>query len=106
MARRSSQSNPPVRAAEQALQDLQRLVRRPPIPGERSVLTLTLPDDLASSEARVLLFQRDDVDAADTAIAALLDDLRFEHLAAPRRKCGGSWPSAASTGLPIKSRRS
>ena len=80
MGKAQAKSNPPVPAAERALQDLQRVVRRPPTPGERSVLTLRLPEELATSEAKALYFQRDDVDAADAAVAALLDDLRFEHL--------------------------
>ena len=41
---------------------------------------MKLPADLASSEGQTLGFLRDEVDAADKATAALLGDLRFEHL--------------------------
>ncbi len=70
----------PIPAAERALQELQRLVRRPPSTAERPALTMRLPADLASDEAQTLCFLRDEVDAADEATAALLGDLRFEHL--------------------------
>jgi hypothetical protein len=43
-------------------------------------LTMTLPADLASDEAKTVYFFRDEVEAADEATAALLGDLRFEHL--------------------------
>lgn len=67
-------------AAERALQELQRLVRRPPSTAERPALTMRLPADLASDEAQTLCFVRDEVEAADKAVAALLGDVRFEHL--------------------------
>ena len=70
----------PIPAAERALQELQRLVRRPPSTAEGPALTMRLPADLASDEAQTLGFLRDEVDAADEATAALLWDLRFEHL--------------------------
>jgi hypothetical protein len=41
---------------------------------------MTLPADLASDEAKTVYFFRDEVEAADEATAALLGDLRFEHL--------------------------
>jgi hypothetical protein len=41
---------------------------------------MRLPADLASDEAQTLCFLRDEVDAADEATAALLGDVRFEHL--------------------------
>jgi len=41
---------------------------------------MTLPADLASNEAKTVYFFRDEVEAADAATAALLGDLRFEHL--------------------------
>ncbi len=43
-------------------------------------MTMTLPADLASDEAKTVYFFRDEVEAADEATAALLGDLRFEHL--------------------------
>jgi hypothetical protein len=43
-------------------------------------LTKRLPADLASSQAQTLGFLRDEVDAADKVTAALLGDVRFEHL--------------------------
>jgi hypothetical protein len=70
----------PIPVAEQALQELQQLVRKPPPTGERPVSTVRLPADLASSEARALGFLRDEMDAADKVTAVLLGDLRFEHL--------------------------
>jgi hypothetical protein len=41
---------------------------------------MTLPADLASDEAKTIYFFRDEVEAAEEATAALLGDLRFEHL--------------------------
>jgi hypothetical protein len=41
---------------------------------------MTLPADLTSDEAKTVYFFRDEVEAADAATAALLGDLRFEHL--------------------------
>jgi hypothetical protein len=41
---------------------------------------MRLPADLASDEAQALCFLPDEVDAADKATAALLADVRFEHL--------------------------
>jgi hypothetical protein len=70
----------PVPAVERALQELQRLVRRPPSTTDRPALTMRLPADLVSGETQALCFLPDEVDAADTATAALLADLRFEHL--------------------------
>jgi hypothetical protein len=43
-------------------------------------MTMQLPADLTSGEAQTLGFLRDEVDAADKTIAALLADVRFEHL--------------------------
>jgi len=54
----------PIQQPEQALQELQelqRLVRRPPSSEERPALTMTLPADLASDEAKDRLFFRDEV---------------------------------------------
>jgi len=41
---------------------------------------MRLPADLASDGTRTLCFLRDEVEAADRATAALLGDVRFEHL--------------------------
>jgi hypothetical protein len=41
---------------------------------------MRLPADLASDEAQTLCFLRDEVYAADEPTAALIGDLRFEHL--------------------------
>ena len=67
-------------AVEGALQELQRLVRRPSSTTERPALTMKLPADLASDEAQAVCFLPDEVDAADKATTALLADVRFEHL--------------------------
>ena len=69
-----------VPAVERALQELQRLVRKPSSPTERPALTMRLPDDLASDEAQALGFLPDAADAADKATGTLLADVRFEHL--------------------------
>ncbi len=65
---------------ERLLDELQRLVRRPPDPTAQTTLTMRIPDDLATAEAETLGFQRDETDAADQLVAALRTDLRFEGL--------------------------
>ena len=80
MSKSSSGDRSPIPAMEPALQELQRLVRRPPSTGQQSALTIKVPPDLASSEVKTLGFVSDEVDAADRVTAALLGDVRFEHL--------------------------
>lgn len=80
MNRARGEVGSPTPAAERALKELQRLVRRPPSTAERSALTMKLPADLASDETQTLCFVRDEVDAADEATTALIGDVRFEHL--------------------------
>ncbi len=65
-------------AAEEALRDLQRLVRRPPSVTERATMTRRLPQDLATSETQFIGVLADEVEAAQKATAALRDDLRFD----------------------------
>ena len=67
-------------AADKALRDLQRLVRRPPDGRERAVMTRRLPDDLATGENKFIGVLADEVKAAEKATTALGGDLRFEHL--------------------------
>src|SRR6266536_441896 len=67
-------------AADKALRDLQRLVRRPPDGRERAVMTRRLPDDLATGENEFIGVLADEVKAAEKATTALGADLRFEHL--------------------------
>jgi hypothetical protein len=69
-----------VPAAEKALRDLQRLVRRPPDGRERAVMTRRLPDGLATAENRFIGMLADEVAAAEMTTAAVVGDLRFEHL--------------------------
>lgn len=80
MSKTRSEDRSPIPVIEQALQELQRLVRRPPSTGQQSALTIRIPPDLASSEVKTLGFVSDEVDAADRVTAALLGDVRFEHL--------------------------
>jgi len=67
-------------AAEKALRDLQRLVRRPPDGTQRAVMTRRLPPDLATGEDQFIGVLADEVEAAEKATAAVRGDLRFEHL--------------------------
>lgn len=46
----------PIPAAERALQELRRLVRRPPSTTERPALTMRLPVGVASDETQTLCF--------------------------------------------------
>lgn len=66
---------------EKALRTLQQLVRRPP-PDDKTqvVMTKRLPSQLATDETPGLALLGDEVAAMATTQAALLDDLRFEHM--------------------------
>ena len=70
-------------AAEVALRDLQRLVRRPPNNAERPVMQRRLPPDLATDEAHGIGVLADEVAAAEEAARIVREDLRFEHLDHP-----------------------
>lgn len=66
---------------------------------------MTLPADLASDEAKTVYFFRDEVEAADEATAALLGDLRFEHLGHAedkvRRFMAECWADRSTDHVPL-----
>lgn len=68
-------------------------------------MTMRLPADLASDDAQTLCFLRDEVEAADKAVAALLDDVRFEHLDraedAVRRFMAECWADRSTDHVPL-----
>ena len=93
--------------AEKSLLELQRLVRRPPESpsGQPAPLMMRLPEDLASDDAKTVCFLRDEVDAADQAVAALLADLRFEGLDRAKDKVhrfmAESWADRSTDHVPL-----
>ena len=59
---------------------------------------------MAVSEAQIIGLHADEVDVAEQAIAALSDDLRFEHLDHPMTRCGNPLTSfEAALSLPLES---
>jgi hypothetical protein len=93
--------------AEKSLLELQRLVRRSPDSpsGQSAPLIMRLPEDLASDDAKTVCFLRDEVDAADQAVAALLADLRFEGLDRAKDKVhrfmAESWVDRSTDHVPL-----
>ena len=90
---------------EEALAYLQRLIRRPPSDGgERAAMTRRLPLELTGGEAQHLGLLRDEVDAIEAVNAALLADLKFEHLRKPDddvwQFVGECWADRATDHIP------
>ncbi|HEX5406597.1 MAG TPA: hypothetical protein VFX16_30360 [Pseudonocardiaceae bacterium] len=82
---------------ERALARLQALIRRPPVGDARqTAMTRRLPADLAGEVTQHLGLLADEVDAMRDAVAALLADLRFEHLRDPEARV---WRFAAAAWL-------
>lgn len=75
-------------ATEKALSQLQAIARAPDRPGARTVGSRAVPDDLRDLAGGVpaLALTPDESSAVGTATAALLTDLRFEHLRERRAK--------------------
>lgn len=69
------------RQLEAILEELQRLVRRPPSASQGPpVASVALDDDLESEEVKTLSLVEDERDALGEARRRLAEDLRFEHL--------------------------
>lgn len=65
---------------EKALRELQRFIRRPSADTGVVVMRRRLPADLQTDPPQEIRLEADQAEALRTAIAAVLADLRFEHL--------------------------
>jgi hypothetical protein len=70
----------PSRDTIRVLRRLQAVIRDPDSPEARHGRTGRVPDDLATPEFPYLSLTRDETDLCEQALAALVDDVRFEYL--------------------------